>query len=150
MLYFLPCHLLHDAETEEKRIRKDCVWACNFFKDWALSFLGRWKQSFARDLFEDLIPPKPLPHFVCGAVTLVYRIWLVCCLSTAIVSEECWNAAPFCCDEIAECLMWPILCLNSTVVQDQGCAIIIVGRVQIHVRKRLWAELNEIPYLKKK
>ena len=80
-----------------------------FFNDWTLYYCGRYKrQSFARDLFEDLISAKWLPHFVCGSVTLFYRIWVDWCLSTALVSEV-WTAAPFWCGEIAGCLMWPIL-----------------------------------------
>jgi hypothetical protein len=98
-----------------------CVSMQFFFIDWALYCFGTYKrQSFARDLFEDLISTKRLPHFVYGSVTLFYRIWLEWCLSTAIV----WTAASFWCGEIAECLKWPILCLNSIAVQARPCVCI--------------------------
>jgi hypothetical protein len=46
-----------------------------FLKTGHCIFLADKKKSFARDLFEeDFIPSKLLPHFVCGSLTLVYRI----------------------------------------------------------------------------
>jgi hypothetical protein len=119
-----------------------CV-SMQFCREWAFYFFGRYKrQPFARDLFEDLISTNGLPHFVYGFVTLFYRIWLVWYMSTAIVSGD-WTAVPFWCDEIAECLIWPFLCHNSIAGQDQLCAVLIVGCIEIYVRKRLWEELTE-------